>query len=227
MVKMLKAAIIILFFASLAVAESKSSNAIMVSAKDTKYFGDESAKPPLYKKYAKEIKSAEQYLNSFYTLSAQFKQSNKNDEISYGKLFISKPGKIRCEYSSPSPLLLIMNDQKITYYDKELDEISYTNTDINALKFLALNEIKFSELNLIEVIKEANFIALSVQEYSKELKQNLIVTFQFNYPSTQLRQLIITTEESEVNVIFDNLIYNKALGKQLFYFNRPSSRKYK
>lgn len=226
MVKMLKFIIKSLCFLNMMfVVEANAAKEMIVSFEKEKYFGDDDVKPSLNSLYAKEIKLVEQYLNGFYSFSAQFKQSNKNNDISYGKLFISKPEKIRCEYSSPSPLLLIMNEGKITYYDKELDEISYTNADINALKLLSLNEVNFNNLNLVSASKDNGFISLSIKEYSKELKQNLIVTLRLNYPLLKLSQVVVTTEDNEVNMIFDNIIYNKPLSKQLFYFNRHPSRK--
>lgn len=228
MVRMLKVIIAILFCLNISfVSVESESNDMMVTFEKEKYFGDDDVKPSLNSVYSKEIRLVEQYLNGFYSFSAQFKQSNKNNDISYGKIFISKPEKIRCEYSNPSKLLLIMNESKITYYDKDLDEISYTNADINALKLLSLNEVKFANLNLVQVIKDSGFISFSIKEYSKELKQNLIVTLRFNYPVLKLSQVTVTAEDSEVNMIFDKIIYNKDLGKQLFYFNRNSIRKYK
>jgi outer membrane lipoprotein-sorting protein len=198
-------------------------NGIMVSPPEEKFFGDVKL-PSLHKKYAKEIKEIEGYLNSFHSMSGQFKQSNKEGSIGYGKLFISKPGKIRCEYLKPSPVLLIVNENKITYYDQELDEVSYTSANVNALKMLALKNIQFQDLNLVEVEKEKHFFNLMVKEYSQELKQNLVISLSFSYPKVSLKQVTITTEENEIDMIFDNVVYNLNLGKELFVFYRNRAR---
>ncbi len=213
--------ILILFPCIIFAAEKRKLNTdIIVTPKEEKYFGDDNVKPSLYKTYTKEIALVERYLNEYHSFVANFKQSGTKGDISYGKLFISKPNKIRCEYSNPSPLLLIMNENKITYYDKELDEISYANYDINALKFLALEEIKFSKLNLVAATKEDGFLSFSVKEHSKDLKQDLIVTFTFSYPKIQLIRMLVTMEDSESEVVFSKVAFNQVLGKQLFYFNR-------
>ena len=218
--------LIIILFPCLifATEKRKLNNDIIVTPKEEKYFGDDNVKPSLHKIYSKEIALVERYLNEYHTFVAKFKQSGTKGDISYGKLFVSKPNKIRCEYSNPSPLLLIMNENKITYYDKELDEISYTNYDINALKFLALEEIKFSKLNLVAATKEDGFVSFSVKEYSNDLKQDLIVTFTFSYPKIKLTRMLVTMEDSESEVIFSNITFNQVLGKQLFYFNRTKPK---
>ncbi len=214
--------LILLPLVSIALTKTKTTDIIVPTAKE-KYFGDDDVRPSLSKVFAKEIKEVEQYLNSFQTFSAQFKQSSANGEVNYGKLFISKPGKIRCEYLKPASVL-IMNDNKMIYHDQELDEVSYTSADINALKLLAVNDIKFNLLNIVEVEKNEHILSMSLKEYSLELKRNLLVNFKFSYPYIQLKQISVVTEDSEVNMIFDKADYNKILGKQLFYVDRDILR---
>ena len=190
-----------------------------------KYFNDDKVRPSLYSAHGNDIAKVEYYLNGFVTFSAQFKQSSSASEITYGKLLISKPGKIRCEYFKPSPVLLIINGDRLTYYDKELDEVSYTNSDINALKLLALSNINFKELNLVEMEKDDQFLTLNVKEYSKDLKQDLILTLKFSHPQIVLKQITITTKENVIDMIFDQIAYNSQLSDQLFYFHRQIPRK--
>jgi outer membrane lipoprotein-sorting protein len=197
-----------------------ASKSIVLNPSQAKYYGDDQVPISVYKKYEKEIAEVENYFNSFKTLTAKFKQASKNGEISYGNLFISKPGAIRCQYITPSPILLIINKNKITYYDQALDELSYTNSDVNALNILALEQIKFNQLKLLVVDKDEHFISFMVKEYSLQLNQDLIVTLTLSYPNIVLKSVTVTTRESEMDVIFDQLVYNPKLSKQLFYFNR-------
>ncbi len=223
--------LIVIFCAFSALAKDSIKNNknrdIIVVEPEEKYYGDKDVNPSLNTTYAKEIAAVEKYLNSFYTYSANFKQSNRSGQISYGKIYISKPEKIRCEYSNPTPTLLIMNENKVTYYDEELDEISHANADINALKILSLERIKFSNLKLVEVEKEYGFISFTFIDYSKELKQQLAATLKFSYPAVELKKLTVLTEDNEVDMVFEKSIYNQNLSKQLFYFNRITNRNLK
>lgn len=192
-----------------------------------KFFGDKEH-VPLKQMFAKDIKAAENYLNSFHSLSASFRQSNIKGEISHGKLFIAKPNKIRCEYYSPNPVLLIANGSKITYYDQELDEVSYTSSDINALKVLSSDNINLINSNIIEFEKDKYFLNISIKELSKELNQDVTIIFKFSYPKIELKQMIVLTEDNEINMIFEKIIYNQILRRELFSFHRnPLERKSK
>ena len=214
-----------LLFPFLAFASQKTD--LLVQKKEEKFFADNQVKPTLANIYFKEIAAVERYLNSYNTYSASFKQSNMSGQISYGKLFISKVEKIRCEYNNPTPILLIMNGNKITYYDKELDEISHANSDINALKILSMERIKFDQFKLAHAEKDSDFVSFTFTERSKELKQDMAITMRFTYPQVDLKELVILTEDNQVNMIFDKAIYNQPLSKELFYFNRVRNNKNK
>ena len=192
---------------------------------EEKYYGDDNTPSSIKETYTNEIENIEKYLNSFTSLTARFKQSNINGDISYGNIFISKPGKIRCEYINPSPILLIINNQNITYYDKKLDEASYTTSNAIALKILALEAIKLNNLDIIAAEKEHGSMNLSIKEYNQDLKQYFIVTLLFSYPKIELKQIKILSEDNEVTAIFDKIHYNRILGKELFYFHRELKRK--
>ena len=215
---------LLLIFPICSFAKQKTINNIATHAEE-KYYGDDDTPPSIKETYANEIKDIERYLNSFTSLTAKFKQSNIKGEISYGNIFISKPGKIRCEYINPSPIVLIINDQKITYYDKKLDEVSYTTSDATALKILALENIKLSKLDIIEIEKEHGSITFSIKEYNQDLKQYFILTLIFSYPRIELKQMKILNEDNEVHAIFDKIHYNRILGKELFFLHRELKRR--
>ena len=212
------------FFIFLFLSYHSFANDIIVPQPQEKYFGDDDVPPPIKNVYAKEISEIENYLNGFDTFTAQFKQSNKEGSIRYGKFFISKPGKIRCEYLKPSPDLLIINENKLTFYDKALDEVSYASADINSLKLLAIKDLRFTSVNIVEMEKDEHFLILSLKEHVEKFDQPLFLTMKFSYPQIELKQITITTKENEMDLIFDQIVYNQPLGKQLFYFHRDIFR---
>lgn len=216
MAKLAKILILILLLPLFSLANSD----LVVPAPEEKYFGDDDVSPAITTVYAKEIAEVENYMNSFYTFIAQFKQSNKEGSIRYGKFFISKPGKIRCEYLKPSPDLLIINENKVTFYDQALDEVSYASSDINSLKLLAIKDLRFNSVNIVEMDKDEQFLSLSIKEHVEKFDGPLFLTLKFSYPQIELKQITITTQESEVDLVFDQIVYNQPIGKQLFYFHR-------
>ena len=62
------------------------------------------AKPiSLSPEQTKSINKISAYMNSFVTLQGEFTQISPKGNISKGVMFISKPGKLRFEYSPPNP----------------------------------------------------------------------------------------------------------------------------
>ena len=162
--------IILFIFLSSFVVEAEGVKKLELQER---YFGDDLVQPAISKVYAKEIWMIEKYLNSYQTLIANFKQSN--GRVSYGKLMIAKPEKIRCEYLDPSKLLLIIKNNQVTFYDYDLDEASYASMETSAFRILSADKIDFSALNMVEFEKSSHHLAVSVKEYNLELKQNLVI----------------------------------------------------
>ena len=64
------------------------------------------------------------YLENFQTLQSNFIQVNNNGETILGKLYVSRPGKFRIEYSQ-IPLLIICDSKRLAIINKDLNNISF------------------------------------------------------------------------------------------------------
>jgi outer membrane lipoprotein-sorting protein len=72
-----------------------------------------------------EIGRIENYLNGLKTLEARFLQVTSTGEYSEGRLHLDRPGRLRIEYDPPVPVLIVANRGLLTYYDKELEQVSH------------------------------------------------------------------------------------------------------
>ena len=63
---------------------------------------------------AESINKISAYMNSFKTLQGEFTQISPKGNVSKGVMFISKPGKLRFEYSPPNPFLLVSDGKWVT-----------------------------------------------------------------------------------------------------------------
>lgn len=96
------------------------------------------------------IIQAQQYLNDITTMTSKFvqispyqKNNRANTVMSYGKMFLSRPGKARWEYEIPSPMLIVIKDGRLAYHDIELDQVSYTSVDGELFSFLTEENVDF------------------------------------------------------------------------------------
>ena len=69
------------------------------------------------------IKKIEDYLNKLNNISSNFIQINSDGLKVKGKLFLSKPGKLRIEYEKKENPLIIADGKWLHYFDMELNEI--------------------------------------------------------------------------------------------------------
>ncbi len=90
----------------------------------------------------------EKYLNNISNLKADFTQTHQGVK-SYGKFYLSRPGKMRVEYDSSQNILITVNDSILTYKDLELDEISNLSTNTTPASFLTRKNISFKAKDIL------------------------------------------------------------------------------
>src|SRR5262245_31363278 len=71
-----------------------------------------------------DIARVEQYMDSIMTLEAKFQQVDASGQLSFGRIFLRKPGRLRVQYDPPVPILVVADGGMISYYDSELDQLN-------------------------------------------------------------------------------------------------------
>jgi outer membrane lipoprotein-sorting protein len=63
---------------------------------------------------ADAVNRISEFMNSFTTLQGDFTQVSPQGNISKGKMFIAKPGKMRFDYAAPNPFLIVSDGKWVT-----------------------------------------------------------------------------------------------------------------
>jgi len=174
---------------------------------------------------ATDLKKVEDYLNGFSTMESSFVQMASNGATSEGKLYISKPAKIRMEYAAPIDVLIVGNGDEIIFHDKELDQI--TNIDYNDIpgtKILTDTiKIDNNSLKVTDFYKDAGSTTITL-EFTKS-KDVGPITLIFNNNPFELKQWkIIDPQSVEVTLSLYDMTLNKPLDENLFSY-KVKSRK--
>ncbi len=174
---------------------------------------------------AQDLSKIENYLNNITTLESNFVQMASNGATSEGKLYISKPAKIRMEYAPPTDVLIVGNGNEIIFHDKELDQITNIDyDDIPGTKILT-NTIQIDNKNLkvTDFYKDAGSTTITL-EYAKS-KDMGPITLIFNNNPFELKQWkIIDPQSVEVTLSLYDMTKGKALDENLFSY-KVKSRK--
>jgi outer membrane lipoprotein carrier protein len=74
------------------------------------------------------------FLHSSATFSAEFKQvsidkSGRPTQNSFGKFYLSRPGKFRWDYQKPFVQEIVSNGDKVWFYEADLDQVTIKKLD--------------------------------------------------------------------------------------------------
>ncbi len=172
-----------------------------------------------------DIQKIENYLNGITTLESRFVQMASNGSTAEGKLYISKPSKIRMEYAAPTDVLIVGNGDEIVFHDKELDQL--TNIDYNDIpgtKILTNNiKIDNQSLKIADFYKDAGSTTITL-EYAKSKDMGPITLVFSNNPFELKQWKIIDPQSVEVTLSLYETTVGKPLDENLFSY-KPKARR--
>lgn len=168
-----------------------------------------------------DITRIEYYLNNITTLTADFLQIAPSGEVSTGRFFLSRPGKLRWEYNPPVPILILVNGSLITYYDSELKQASYVSATSNLAAFLTKRNIQFSgDISITDTHKTAGIMRISIIQ--KEKKEEGELTLVYNSEPVQLKKIEVIDASGQLTTLtLSNIHYKEKLDNALFILQKP------
>ena len=173
---------------------------------------------------AEDLNKIENYLNNLQSLQANFVQMASNGGTAEGKIYISKPSKIRMEYTAPDSLLIVGNGDYIIYNDKELDQVTNIDyKDIPATMILT-QKIKFDGQNLkvIDFYKDNGQTSLTVEMPKNKNVKPITLIFD-NNPFRLKQWKVVDQQNIEVTISLFDIETDAKLDGNLFKFNKKSS----
>lgn len=163
----------------------------------------------------------ETYLSDVHSISAEFMQSAPNGDITNGKFYLKRPGKLRMEYNPPTPVLMVTNGGDLVYYDKELDQISRIGLDSTLVGFLARDEIKFDSSVVITNIEYGDK-SIRISIIQAKTPKDGMMTLEFSDKPLEFRNVNVTSSSGQVTTMsFTNSRFNMPLPADLFIFKDP------
>jgi len=158
------------------------------------------------------------YLNEIKTLRADFLQVATNGEIASGKLYMSRPGKIRFEYKPPSPILILSDGTFLIYIDKHLEGMTHFFLSNSPISFLVKKSVRITDdTEIISFSQKANIIRIKLAKLNQI--DNGTITLNFTNQPFNLRKWVVADPQGvETTVILSNMEKNITLNPKLFEF---------
>ncbi len=173
------------------------------------------------KGYCSELlqKQASLFFEDLRTFEADFVQE-ADDEHAYGKVYLSKPHKIRFDYISPFKSRLIVNRKRATYYDIDLDEINSFSVEHTMLKLFIKNGRFFTDLSFDKAAcqERNNYVYVKTKYIVKSGKTgDFTVTFIFNKNIDILYGIVVEDNlDNKMTLNFEHIRINQDIKDDIF-----------
>lgn len=105
------------------------------------------------------------YFNSIQDMTATFEQTAPNGSRSVGKLYLSRPGKIRFQYAPPSPLEIVADGSSVIVKNRKLATQEIWPLSQTPLKFLLSDKIDLlKDANVLAVYQEPEMVSVVIEQ---------------------------------------------------------------
>lgn len=169
-----------------------------------------------------ELRRVEKYFNALQSIKARFVQITDSGKYSEGKLYFRRPDKIRFEYEPPVPVLVVVSDGWVNYFDSELKQTTKVPLSETPLSFLTRPQVAFSgDVTVTDVERKPGVFRIEVAETSAPDTGRIVLTFS-REPLELRKWTIVDAQGTTVNVALFNAEHNSSLDDALFQFRDPN-----
>ena len=156
------------------------------------------------------------YLNDIKTLQAEFQQRNNDNSVSHGVLFIKKPNKLRMEYEQPNNGLVLINNQLVTIFDFESNNLSQTFPLAKSPFRYLLSDLSIELTKIdINIYSEGSKTFVKVQNKDESYLGHIKITFNSD-PIILEKWVLVNSYNEKVEVKLKNILLGAKLKNNLF-----------
>jgi len=170
----------------------------------------------LTKEERAEVKKINAYLNKIVHLEGDFVQIGPDGQVSEGRFYLRRPGRMRFSYNPPNPILVVADGFWIGITNSKLkttDRIPIRATPIWALVEKRVNLMKSSRI--VEIDLEPELRTLTIEDAKGKARGQLTLIFQGE--PMELKQWIVKDPQGLITTVsLSNLVKNKPARITLF-----------
>ena len=167
-----------------------------------------------------DLKRVGDYLERLSTLKSRFLQTSSNGNVASGKLFISRPGKLRFEYDPPAPILIISDGIFLIYIDKDLDQVTHVFLKSTPVNFLVRKDIRMDgDITVTKITRSPGLIRLTIRDTDEPEKGSMTLIFA-DKPLALRKWTVIDAQNIRTNVMLAGVETGMRLDPRLFRHNQ-------
>ncbi|MDC0344871.1 outer membrane lipoprotein carrier protein LolA [Alphaproteobacteria bacterium] len=160
------------------------------------------------------------YFKKMKTLTAQFELQTASGDTKKGILFLSRPGKLKAQISSPAEELILMKGNWLTHHIPLMDETTHVPLDDTPARILLEPDADLLQrLDNALIDLDKTHINLRLTYQTEGLESDLIM--RFNKQTHDLVQWdIIDSSNQKTTVSLSNVALNNPINPEEFIFDK-------
>jgi len=111
------------------------------------------------------LERLEEHLNAIRSLQGRFVQTTSRGGRAEGEVALLRPGRVRFDYDSPNPTLLVADGLNFVVYDRELEQATMIPLRRTPLWLLLREEVRLDDgLDILEVERGDGYVAVLLRQ---------------------------------------------------------------
>jgi outer membrane lipoprotein-sorting protein len=140
------------------------------------------------------------YLNGIHSLKANFIQIGPDGGMAQGQVYLQKPGRIRFEYTPPSPVLMVATGGSIYVQNTRLRTVDRYDVSDTPLGLLLNDNIDLKTNSAVIGVAEHDGVVI-VRARSSSRRDDANIAIVFSLPNMELRQWSIKDNQGGVTTV--------------------------
>ncbi len=172
-----------------------------------------------------DLEQVRQYFDALKTLRGRFLQAASNGNIASGKVYLSRPGRLRFEYDPPTPILMVADGIFLIYVDKYLKQITHILLSSTPIGVLVQDEVKLTgEITVTRVQRSPGVLRVTLKDTEEPEKGSITLAFS-RAPFALRKWTVVDARNIATDVTLSGVETGVPLDKELFIFREESLKK--
>lgn len=161
------------------------------------------------------------YLNGISTLTGRFVQIGPDGQLSEGRFYLRRPGRIRFEYRPPNPALVVADGTWVGVYDTRLNTLDRYPLGSTPLELLLRKRVDLRKEGAVQSVERGDGL-IRVRAIDPKNPDQGSITLIFSDNPLELRQWVVVDSQGlTTTVALSEVQANVELDPRLFFIEDP------
>lgn len=162
------------------------------------------------------IQRISDYFNSIEHLEGRFTQINPNNDLTRGKFYLQRPGRLRFDYAPPSRLRIVADGRYLSIEDHDLKTVDQYPLEATPFQLLLGENVDLlRDAAIIDFSRSQDIASLTLED-KKDGSRGRLQLF-FTLPELEIKEWVITDPQGlDTRIQLDGLVLGKIIDKEFF-----------